>query len=101
MDFSILCEQVEKVIGLKDSLSDRNNSWTIFAPTNDAFGGLSKTSDGEYELFSNEDFRKEIIQYHFIYGYREDLSCFNTIINMRTMWFQDLLIQPLSKLTTE
>jgi uncharacterized surface protein with fasciclin (FAS1) repeats len=62
-DLSIFAEAVERA-GLTDMLNNKDQSWTVFAPTNDAFHAKYPTEEA-LEAFLN-DSAEAVVRYHIV-----------------------------------
>ncbi|GAX24129.1 hypothetical protein FisN_9Hh382 [Fistulifera solaris] len=70
-DFSTLCTAVTEA-GLAEALSE--GSWTVFAPTNEAFANLGDTLDA---VLADKDLLTDVLLFHAVSGevLSTDLKC--------------------------
>jgi len=71
-DLSIFAEAVERA-GLMDMLNNKDQKWTVFAPTNDAFNAKYPTEEALEEFLDNQAAVDSLVRYHIV-PYREILA---------------------------
>lgn len=65
--FSTLRKAIAQA-GLEDTLSDKSNSYTIFAPTDEAFGKLPQGTLTKLMLPENKEKLRSLLLYHVVSG---------------------------------